>query len=164
MPTQQSMRFKGPHHSIPPTTPRTHSYIASLCSWGMYTSVCNICCVGTHNVTSSSAPVDALLSFWHSISSWRSSLLPWYMNGHLGVKPLFSFTYIASPLRFIPQLFSFHTEVQFLFTSFRSCTYCFIPRLICISSRYINISAILFSCWDSSVSHLGSEQVMGPSF
>ena len=39
------------------------------------------------------------------------------MNGLLGVKPLFLFTYIASPLRFVPQPFSFHAEVQFLLSS-----------------------------------------------
>ena len=67
------------------------------------------------------------------------------MNRHLGVKPLFLFTYIAL-LRFVvPQLFIFSAEVQFLFVSSdRTLTY-FIPRLTHASSRYINIQLFILS-------------------
>ena len=61
------------------------------------------------------------------------------MNGHLGVKPLFLFTYIVS-LRFVvPQPFILSAEVQFLFVSSDCILIYFVPRLTRASSRYINI-------------------------
>ena len=91
--------------------------------------------VGNHHVTPSSTLVDALLYFFCSISSWHCSLLLWYMNRHLRVKPLFFFyLYSLVSLPCTSAIHSFHWGTVFFCFSWLY-TYHFVPRLICASYR-----------------------------
>jgi len=112
-------------------------------------------CVGNRHVTPSSALINALPWFFYSVSLGHHPSLLWYINGHLGVKPLLSFLLYSLVSLFHTSAFHSSRWGTVSFCSLWLYAYYFVPRLICALSRYTNISAFHSSCWDSSVLRLG---------
>ena len=86
--------------------------------------------VRNKHITSSNIHADAFLYFLCSVSFWHSFSLPWYMNRHLGMKPLlYSFVVLFCTSAFYLSCWGtvsllFLSIIYLLFSSLDSLTLC----------------------------------------